>query len=447
MSAAIFTIGRSGLSASRLALELTAQNVANAANPGYARRSLTQSELVMAGRIGISASADSLGGIRLGDVVRAESELVQRQVRDTSSALASADAEFLALREVESALEMSQLFGGLVAFEAALTRLEGSPLDPALRLSVLESARQLAANFRGADAALANARSLVQDEARADVLIVNELSAELARVNREIVASREGTAGRASLLDARDKALRGLAEQLGIAATINADGTADAAILGAPSMPLVSAGAAGLVSLTFAPDGKMNFSVNGSMFMPAGGKMAGRASALSGMAGVQSELDDLTNRTVVIANAYQALGADMDGNPGPALFSGGTAAEIDLVLESPRGLATAPAGAAANSRSTANLAALLAALGSEDGPGASADRLLLGLSSRISAISARREGLGIVFASTEAELLRETGVDLDAEAANLVRLQQAFEANSRVIQVATELFDTLLGLR
>ena len=42
---------------------------------------------------------------------------------------------------------------------------------------------------------------------------------------------------------------------------------------------------------------------------------------------------------------------------------------------------------------------------------------------------------------------RETGVDLDTEAANLVRLQQAFEANSRVIQVATELFDTLLGLR
>jgi flagellar hook-associated protein 1 FlgK len=28
-----------------------------------------------------------------------------------------------------------------------------------------------------------------------------------------------------------------------------------------------------------------------------------------------------------------------------------------------------------------------------------------------------------------------------------VRLQQAFEANSRVIQVAAELFDTLLGLR
>ena len=73
--------------------------------------------------------------------------------------------------------------------------------------------------------------------------------------------------------------------------------------------------------------------------------------------------------------------------------------------------------------------------------------MLLGLSSRVAALDSRREGLGVVAASAEAELLRETGVDLDTEAANLVRLQQAFEANSRVIQVATELFDTLLGLR
>ncbi len=447
MPGAIFTIGRSGLSASRLALELTAQNVANAANPDYSRRSLTQGELVMSGRIGISGSADSLGGIRPGDVVRAESALVQRQARDTSSALAAANAEFVALREAESALETSRLFGGLVAFEAALTRLEGSPLDPALRLSALESARQLAASFRGADAALANARSLVQDEARADVLLVNELSAELAKINRELVASREGTAGRASLLDARDKALRGLAEQFGIAATVNADGTADVAILGSPPVPLVTGGASVSVSIAVAPDGTLSFSADGTGFAPASGKMGGRASALAAMVGLQSDLDTVANRVVTIANAAQASGADLDGNPGAALFSGTSAADIALVLTSPNGLATAPAGAPAGSRSTANLAALLTALGGEDGPGALADRLLLSLSSRVSSLNARREGLSIVYAGAEAELLRETGVDLDTEAANLVRLQQAFEANSRVIQVATELFDTLLGLR
>ena len=67
-------------------------------------------------------------------------------------------------------------------------------------------------------------------------------------------------------------------------------------------------------------------------------------------------------------------------------------------------------------------------------------------SSRIAGLETTREGLEIINDTAQAELLRETGVDLDEEAANLIRLQQAFEANSRVIQVATELFDTILGL-
>jgi len=447
MPSAIFTIGRSGLSASRMSLELTAQNIANAANPDYSRRSLTQSELVMTGNIGISASADSLGGIRPGAVVRAESALVQRQARDTSSALAAAEAEFFALREAESALETSALFTGLVEFEAALTRLEGNSVEPALRLSALESARAMAGNFRIADGTLANARSLVQDEAAAEVLEVNELAAELAKVNRDLVAAREGTAGRAALLDARDKALRGLAEQFAIATVINPDGTADVTIDGVPPVALVSGGTAGSVAVTNAADGTLAFTLDGAAFAPGGGAMAGRAAALVEMAGLQTEIDGLAASVIAIANGAQAAGSDLDGNPGQPLFSGTGAGDIDIALASADGLATAPGGAPAGSRDTGNLAALLAALGSETGPAAGADALLLGLSSRVSALDTRREGLSVVAASAEAELLRETGVDLDTEAANLVRLQQAFEANSRVIQVATELFDTLLGLR
>jgi len=447
MPSAIFTIGRTGLAASRASLELTAQNIANAANPDYSRRSLTQNELVMTGTIGVGTSADSLGGIRPGIVVRAESALVQRQARDTSSALAAADAEFFAVREAESAIETSGLFTGLVAFEAALTRLEGNPLEPALRLSALESAREMAGNFRIANGTLANARSLVQDETAAEVLSVNELAAELAEVNRDLVASREGTAGRAALLDARDKALRGLAEQFGIATTINNDGTADVAIAGTPPVALVSGGTAASVGVSVNPDGTLAFALGGTAFVPASGAMAGRAAALAEMAGLQTALDDLATSTIAIGNTAQAAGVDAAGNPGQPLFSGTGAGSIDVALTDAESLATAPAGAPAGSRDTGNLAALLGMLGAETGPAAGADALLLGLSSRVSALGTRREGLSVVAASAEAELLRETGVDLDTEAANLVRLQQAFDANGRVIQVATELFDTLLGLR
>ena len=446
MPTAMFTIARSGLGVTRTSLELTAQNVANAANPDYSRRTLTQGELVMTGSIG-PVGAASLGGVRPGVIERAESALVQRQARDASSALSAAEAEFLALREAESAVETSALFQGLVDFEAALTRLEGNPLEPALRLSALESARQMAATFRVANGTLANTRGLVQGETSAEVLTVNELANELAAVNRDLVGTREGTAGRAALLDARDKALRGLAEQFAIVPTINANGTADVALAGTPPVTLVTGANAETVSVAFAADGTASFAVGATAVVPSGGAMAGRAAALTRMAGLQTEIDALAVSTVTIANNAQAAGSAADGTPGQPLFAGTGAGSITVVLGSASGLATAPAGAPAGSRDTANLAALIGALGAPTGPTAGADALLLALSSEVSAVQTRRDGLTVVAASAEAELLRETGVDLDAEAANLVRLQQAFEANSRVIQVAADIFDTLLGLR
>ncbi|WP_336269468.1 flagellar hook-associated protein FlgK [Vreelandella arctica] len=41
----------------------------------------------------------------------------------------------------------------------------------------------------------------------------------------------------------------------------------------------------------------------------------------------------------------------------------------------------------------------------------------------------------------------ESGVNLDEEAANLIRYQQFYQANARVIDTASSLFDTILGLR
>lgn len=446
MPTSIFSIARSGLAASRTSLELTAQNIANAGNADYSRRTLTQGELVLIGSIGIN-QADALGGVRPGTIERAESGLVQRQARDAGSALAAAEAEFFALREAESAIETSGVFTGLVDFEAALTRLEGNPLEPALRVSALESARSLASNFRVANGAIASARTLVQGEASAELLTVNELAAELATINRDLVGAREGTAGRAALLDARDAALRGLSEQFAIVPTINANGTADVALAGTPQVALVTGATAQTVSLSFAADGTASFAVGATSFAPAGGAFAGRAEALEQIAGLQTDLDALAASAIGIANTAQGNGVGTDGTPGQPLFAGSGAGNITVVLASADGLATAPAGSPAGSRDTGNLAALLGALGASTGPAAGADALLLNLSSRVAALQTRTDGLGIVASTAEAELLRETGVDLDDEAANLVRLQQAFEANSRVIQVAAELFDTILSLR
>ncbi|MFM7348228.1 MAG: flagellar hook-associated protein FlgK [Erythrobacter sp.] len=446
MPTAIFTIGRSGLTASRRSMELSAQNIANAENPNYSRRTLGQGELVMTGSIGNNAQ-DSLGGVRPGLIERAESTLVQRQARDSASAKSAAEAEFFAMKEAESAIETSGLYSGLVEFEAALTRLQNNPLESALRLSVLEGARKMAGNFRIAKGTLANARILVQAEMSAKALTVNERAQELAKINADLGGARVGTAGRAALLDARDKVLRQMSEDFGIEPTFQPDGMADVVLKGTPPVSLVAGPVAQSLSVSYAADGTATFTVGGTAFAPAGGAMAGRAAALVGMAGLQVDLDTIALSVVDIANTAQAAGVAPDGTAGQPLMSGTGAGDIAAIMGSPAGLATAPGGAPAGSRDTGNLAQFIAVFGAQNGPVTRADNLMLGLSSRVSALETRSEGLSVVAASAEAELLRETGVNLDDEAANLVRLKQAFDANSRVIQVATQLFDTILNLK
>ena len=41
----------------------------------------------------------------------------------------------------------------------------------------------------------------------------------------------------------------------------------------------------------------------------------------------------------------------------------------------------------------------------------------------------------------------ESGVNLDEEAANLIRYQQFYQANAKVIQTGSTIMDAILGLR
>ena len=201
------------------------------------------------------------------------------------------------------------------------------------------------------------------------------------------------------------------------------------------------------INSTTNADGTLSFDVGGVAVDPARGAIAGQAAALDAQADFQTQLDDIAAQVIARSNAAQASGADQDGNAGQPLFAGTDASTITLALISGRQLATALLGSPAGSTNTTNLASFAASIGADDGPIATTDTLLLSLSSRISAQDVTRTGLAAIAQNAEATLLTETGVDLDTEAANLVRLQQAFEANSRVLQVATEIFDTLLAIR
>jgi flagellar hook-associated protein 1 FlgK len=75
------------------------------------------------------------------------------------------------------------------------------------------------------------------------------------------------------------------------------------------------------------------------------------------------------------------------------------------------------------------------------------DTILYHASAAVQSRTTTRDALKTISDAAKTALLAQSGVDLDTEAINLTRFQQAFQASGRVIQVASDLFNSLLAIR
>jgi flagellar hook-associated protein 1 FlgK len=73
--------------------------------------------------------------------------------------------------------------------------------------------------------------------------------------------------------------------------------------------------------------------------------------------------------------------------------------------------------------------------------------LLFDVSGAVSGLTTTRDALDTIASSASIALQSQSGVDLDHEAVNLIRFQQAFQASGRAMQVASDIFDAILGIR
>ena len=248
------------------------------------------------------------------------------------------------------------------------------------------------------------------------------------------------------LFRSRDSLLKDLSGLTDITATFGSNQSVDVRIGGAAGPQLVNGDTTSTLVLTTAADGTISFTLGGAAVAPAAGSLAGPAQGLVMVRDTRVQLDAVANSLIAAANAAQANGTALDGSAGQPLFSGSGAAGITLALTSAAGLATAPTGVAAGSRDPAGLAALRNALASADVPG-QANTLLFGISSAAQGRQLTSDALETIAGAAKLALDNQSGVNLYDEAVNLVRFQHAFQASSKAIQIASDLFDTLLAIR
>lgn len=446
MASDLLSIGLSGAKAARIGLDVTAQNIANAATDGYVRRTIGLTEVASTG-YNENVRDVSLSGVRVEKIVRNADAFRQSEVRRTGSDTARADAEVKGLGYIESALEQSGVYPAITGFDSALQKLKEDPVDTSLRASVIEAARTMTATFQIASKEMDAVGKGLQFEASDGVAQVNRIAGELARTNLRLARAADASSDQTALLDQRDKLLADLSRYGDIATTLAQDGSVTVTLGSAtPATQLVSGGSTATLAMTTAADGTVDYTLGGNALALSGGSLAGQELALGKLAQLRGDLDGLANTIVATVNTAQGGGTDRDGNAGAALLSGSTAATIALATSDPAKIATAPSGAPKNSRDAGNLDALRSALAGAD-PAGKMDAILFDISATVSGRTVTRDALATISDAARTALAAQTGVNLDAEGVNLVRYQQAFQASGRVMQVAASIFDSLLQIR
>ena len=444
MASDLLSIAASGARAARGALDVTAQNIANASSDGYVRRSLRIEEVSASGGAGRTGDI-SLSGARIADIRRNADSFLQGEVRRTTGDLERANVELSGLRNMESALEQSGVFTAIVEFEAALQQLSGDPVDPSRRAAVIGEAETLANKFNITASGFEAVGAGLRFDAEAQVSEANIIGGELARVNLRLTRAGSGSSDRAALLDQRDQLLERLAGFTSITTDFAADGTVAVSLGSTPARSFVQGGSSATLTSATAADGTLSFAVDGQAVSAGSGSLAGASLALTELASVRGKLDTIAAGLADAVNNAQAAGVALDGTQGQPIFSGTTAGTLRVVMSEGKGLATAPAGAAAGSRDDSNLNALRQSLTSLD-PAQQLNGLLFDVSSKVAGRNVTQSALETIASSARVSLEQQSGVDLDTEAANLIRFQQAFQASGRAMQAASDIFDTLLGI-
>ncbi|GAB5348436.1 flagellar hook-associated protein FlgK [Alteriqipengyuania sp. 357] len=443
MASDLLSIGASGARAARGALEITANNIANASSDGYVRRSVRIEE-VSGGSIAGRGGDISVSGSRVAGVRRNADAFRQAELRRTQADLQRANVELAGLQNIEAAVEKSDIFSSIVEFEASLQQLAGDPTDSARRAAVLGAADTMANKFNITASSLESVGDGLRFDAAADVADMNTFGDELARLNLRLARAGSGSNDQAALLDQRDNLLERMSAIASITTNFGSDGTVAVGI-GSPATPFVNGGSASTLTSAAAADGTLSFAVDGQAIAPGSGSLTGASLALSDLAAVRTRLDAAANSLATTINAAQASGVALDGSAGQSMFAGTTAATLRVTLTSGAGLATAPAGSPANERDQQNLVDMRQALNAAK-PADNVNSILFDVSSKVAGRAVTQGALETIASSARIALEEQSGVDLDNEAANLIRFQQAFQASGRAMQVASDIFDTLLGV-
>jgi flagellar hook-associated protein 1 len=441
------------LEAQQLGLEITGQNIANAATPGYARRRVVFAE---------SPGADGLvgRGVTVEGIESLRDMLLERRLRDErpGAGREAAIAESLAIVETALGSTSHGLDASMASFFNAFSELATDPMSAAARQGVVLAGETVANHFHAITRDLAAAQRHTDGQLRAAVDDVNALTEQIASLNTSIRGAEAGSAMAAGLQDQLHLRLHELSELVDIDVIPHANGSVDVTF-GAGRPLVLGNGARAITATSGPPSGYASLSIDGvnvtSEF--TSGRVGGLLQVRDTLVPqYQSQLDTLANAFVDEVNTLHAAGFDGAGNPADEFFSplaavAGSAAAIAVrpaVVANPTLVAAATVAIVGDNQMATAIAALrdtIAVSGSFTFAEAWGD---IAYSVGRDAQTARQEQQSRDGIVRSMETLRDSvsGVSLDEEALKLMQFQRAYEANARAFRAIDEALMTLFNM-
>ena len=212
--ASLINIGMSGLNASQGALATVGNNIANANTSGYSRQQIVQS----------SAGSQQVGGVFIGtgttlaDVRRVYNSYLDAQLQTTTSLNGDAQAYLDQIGSVDKLLsdKSTGISAVLSSFFSSLQTAAGAPGDVSARQLLLTNAQALSNRFNSISSQLNQQNEGINTQLDSLTSMVNQHTATIASLNKQIAQAT--TAGNTpnNLLDARNEAVRTLNELVGV---------------------------------------------------------------------------------------------------------------------------------------------------------------------------------------------------------------------------------------
>lgn len=234
-------IGQSALAASQLALQVTGNNLANAATPGYHRQRVDMAAL-QGQQMGPRTNVGR--GVGVQEIRRLIDPALQARVRDAASAESSARVGQSILQQLETITSAgsatgNDLSGLLTRTFNAFSELANNPASPTSRAAVIEQGAALAGQLQDMRRQLIGQRSQVDTQLGEAVRQADSLLQQVADLNLAIVNSEGGQGGNngnGNLRDQRDRLLSDLGELMDITVIDRGNGAVDVL---ASSTPLI----------------------------------------------------------------------------------------------------------------------------------------------------------------------------------------------------------------